>query len=295
MPQAIRGTTPSPQQNFEAVQRNPQLYQGQEARFGGVVGSAVYDAKSNTTQLFLAVLPLDDIGQPNLNVQPQGIVLAYYAGYLDPVTFRGADVTVVGPIIGYQDIVKDEATYRYIQVKVNGFENWGQATMQDQTARQEAIDESNTWIAEESLYSSAGGRWHGGDRAGPQPHDAPRPLWNNASHPSTPPVNRDAPAFNGASQPAGYSGGNQHRMPPQRGGIWQHTTPAMRDGNWQHSHPQMQSGSAPHGAPPAHESSPTGSRPAPHEMPHMHSAPPPHDEHMHTAPPMHHRPPPPRK
>ncbi|EKP25324.1 lipoprotein [Klebsiella michiganensis] len=39
MPDAIKGTTPTPQQDLVRVMNAPQLYVGQEARFGGKVVS----------------------------------------------------------------------------------------------------------------------------------------------------------------------------------------------------------------------------------------------------------------
>lgn len=297
MPQSIRGTTSNPQQNFEAVERNPQIYQGQEVRFGGLVGSTVYDAKSNTTQLLLAVFPLDGLGQPDLDVHYQGVVLAYCAGYLNPEAYKGAIVTVVGPVIGYQDVVRNQTTYRYIQVRVNGFKNWGQATMENDASRQAVYDESQTFIAEEFNDSPAGKGWHD-NRAVSPPHDTQHSSWINASHPVTPPVTHDAPGYSGTPQTAGYGRTEQYRAQPERTGGWQHRPPAMRDGNWQHRMPPVQGGT------PSHET--TNSRPAPHEMPQMHAAPAPHGmpqmhapapheaPHMHSAPPPH-LPPPARK
>lgn len=39
VPDAIKGTTPTPQQDLVRVMNAPQLYVGQEARFGGKVAS----------------------------------------------------------------------------------------------------------------------------------------------------------------------------------------------------------------------------------------------------------------
>ncbi|WP_071988402.1 Slp family lipoprotein [Serratia sp. M24T3] len=259
MPQSIRGTTSNPQQNFALVERNPQVYQGQEVRFGGLVESAVYDAKSNTTQLLLAVSPLDGLGQPDLNAHYQGIVLAYCAGFLNPEAYKGAAVTVIGPVIGYQDVERNQTTYRYIQVRVNGLKNWGQATMDNDTARQEVYDESQTFIAEEFNDSPAARGWHG-ERVVPQQRDLKRPLWINSSHPVA---------------------------PPEHNGGWQHRGPNAHDGNWQHGTPPVQGGKTPHDNP--------GSRPTPREMPPMHITPVPHampQMHSNPAPHMHSAPPP---
>ena len=42
VPDAIKGTSPTPQQDLVRVMNAPQLYVGQEARFGGKVGSTPY-------------------------------------------------------------------------------------------------------------------------------------------------------------------------------------------------------------------------------------------------------------
>lgn len=56
VPDAIKGTTPTPQQDLVRVMNAPQLYVGQEARFGGKVVSV--QNQQGKTRLEIATVPL---------------------------------------------------------------------------------------------------------------------------------------------------------------------------------------------------------------------------------------------
>lgn len=126
VPQAIRGTTPTPQMNLVAVQGAPQIYVGQEARFGGRVVSVTND--KNRTRLEIAAMPLDSSASPILGEPSTGRFAAYYNGFLDPVDFKNQLVTVVGPITGFENGAVGQASYRYVTVNVNSFKRWREVT-----------------------------------------------------------------------------------------------------------------------------------------------------------------------
>ena len=59
VPDAIKGTTPTPQQDLVRVMNAPQLYVGQEARFGGKVVSV--QNQQGKTRLEIATVQLDGV------------------------------------------------------------------------------------------------------------------------------------------------------------------------------------------------------------------------------------------
>lgn len=98
VPDAIKGSSPTPQQDLVRVMSAPQLYVGQEARFGGKV--VAVQNQQGKTRLEIATVPLDSGARPTLGEPSRGRIYADVNGFLDPVDFRGQLVTVVGPITG---------------------------------------------------------------------------------------------------------------------------------------------------------------------------------------------------
>ena len=98
VPDAIKGTSPTPQQDLVRVMNAPELYVGQEARFGGKVVEVINH--QGKTRLEIATVPLDDGARTVLGEASRGRIYADVSGFLDPVDFRGQLVTVVGPITG---------------------------------------------------------------------------------------------------------------------------------------------------------------------------------------------------
>src|SRR5690606_33907829 len=112
VPDAIKGTSPTPQQDLARVMNAPQLYVGQEARFGG----KVIDVKNEQgkTRLEIAAVPLDSAARPVLGEPSRGRIYADVSGFLDPVDFRGQLVTVVGPITGTAEGKVGDTPYKYM-------------------------------------------------------------------------------------------------------------------------------------------------------------------------------------
>lgn len=122
VPDAIKGTSPTPQQDLVRVMNAPQLYIGQEARFGGRVVNV--DNQQGKTRLEIATLPLDSAARPLLGQPSRGRIYADVNGFLDPVDFRNQLVTVVGPITGTMEGKIGSSPYKFMVMQVNGFKRW---------------------------------------------------------------------------------------------------------------------------------------------------------------------------
>ncbi|ELY4157492.1 Slp family lipoprotein [Cronobacter turicensis] len=122
VPDAIKGTSPTPQQDLVRVMNAPQLYIGQEARFGGRVVNV--DNQQGKTRLEIATLPLDSAARPLLGQPSRGRIYADVNGFLDPVDFRNQLVTVVGPISDTVEGKIGSSPYKFMVMQVNGFKRW---------------------------------------------------------------------------------------------------------------------------------------------------------------------------
>ncbi|EPS2708095.1 Slp/YeaY family lipoprotein [Cronobacter turicensis] len=122
VPDAIKGTSPTPQQDLVRVMNAPQLYIGQEARFGGRVVNV--DNQQGKTRLEISTLPLDSAARPLLGQPSRGRIYADVNGFLDPVDFRNQLVTVVGPITGTVEGKIGSSPYKFMVMQVNGFKRW---------------------------------------------------------------------------------------------------------------------------------------------------------------------------
>ncbi|WES66521.1 Slp/YeaY family lipoprotein [Superficieibacter sp. HKU1] len=122
IPDAIKGSSPTPQQDLVRVMNAPQLYVGQEARFGGkVVG---IENQQGKTRLEIATVSLDDGARPVLGEPSRGRIYADVSGFLDPVDFRNQLVTVVGPITGTAEGKVGNTPYKFMVMQVNGYKRW---------------------------------------------------------------------------------------------------------------------------------------------------------------------------
>lgn len=122
VPDVIKGTSPTPQQDLTRVMNAPQLYVGQEARFGGKVLSV--ENQQGKTRLQIATVPLDDGARPSLSSASVGRIYADVNSFLDPVDYRGQLVTVVGPITGTADGKVGNTPYKFMTMQVNGLKRW---------------------------------------------------------------------------------------------------------------------------------------------------------------------------
>ncbi|WP_244557103.1 Slp family lipoprotein, partial [Escherichia coli] len=81
VPDAIKGSSPTPQQDLVRVMSAPPLYVGQEARFGGTVVAVQNQQGKN--RLEIATVQLDRGGRPTLGETYSGRIYADGHGFLD--------------------------------------------------------------------------------------------------------------------------------------------------------------------------------------------------------------------
>jgi len=122
VPESIRGTSATPQQDLVRVMNAPALYVGQESRFGGKVVKV--DNLNGRTRLEIATVPLDDGARPMIHQPSVGRIVAYVPGFLEPTDFARQWVTVVGPITGTEKGAIDEAAYNYVVIQAGGYKRW---------------------------------------------------------------------------------------------------------------------------------------------------------------------------
>ncbi len=122
VPEAINGSSPTPQDDLVRVMNAPQLYVGQEARFGGKV--VEIQNQQGKTRLEIATVPLDSGARPILGEPSRGRIYANVNGFLDPVDFRGQLVTVVGPITGTVEGKVGSTPYKFMTMDVTGYKRW---------------------------------------------------------------------------------------------------------------------------------------------------------------------------
>lgn len=122
IPDAIKGTSDTPQQDLVRVMAAPHLYVGQESRFGGQVVSV--QNQPGKTRLEIATVSLDSGARPILGEASRGRIYADVSGFLDPVDFRNQLVTVVGPIAGTVEGKIGNTPYKYVLVNATGYKRW---------------------------------------------------------------------------------------------------------------------------------------------------------------------------
>lgn len=122
IPDPIKGLSPMPQQDLTRVMSAPQLYIGQEARFGGKV--VAVQNQQGKTRLEIATVPLDSGARPVLGEASRGRIFVDVNGFLDPVDYRGQLVTVVGQITGTVDGKVGNTPYKFMLMQATGYKRW---------------------------------------------------------------------------------------------------------------------------------------------------------------------------
>jgi len=118
----LKAAVPRRNNDLVRVMSAPQLYVGQEARFGGKV--VAVQNQQGKTRLEIATVPLDSGARPTLGEPSRGRIYADMNGFLDPVDFRGQLVTVVGPITGAVDGKIGNTPYKFMVMQVTGYKRW---------------------------------------------------------------------------------------------------------------------------------------------------------------------------
>lgn len=122
VPDAIKGHSATPQDDLVRVMNAPQLYVGQESRFGGKVVKV--SNLNGKTRLEIAAQPLDEGARPTLGAASNGRIYADINGFVDPVDVNQQMVTVVGTIKGTEKGQIGEASYNYLVIDVSGYQRW---------------------------------------------------------------------------------------------------------------------------------------------------------------------------
>ncbi|MFK8257061.1 Slp family lipoprotein [Erwinia sp. AnSW2-5] len=122
VPDSIKGYSETPQQDLVRVLSAPELFTGQESRFGGKVIKV--DNRNGMTRLEIAAMPLDEGARPTLGSPSVGRIFADVNGFIDPVDFNQQMVTVVGTISGTEKGKIGEAQYNFVVIKVTGYQRW---------------------------------------------------------------------------------------------------------------------------------------------------------------------------
>ncbi len=126
VPQSIRGISPEPQQDLVRVMNAPQLFVGQESRFGGQVVKVTNN--NGMTRIELAVQPLDDSARPVLGSASIGRIYADVHGFVDPVNLNNQYLTVLGNIRGTEKGQIGQASYNFLVIDVTGYQRWHLST-----------------------------------------------------------------------------------------------------------------------------------------------------------------------
>jgi len=122
VPDSVKGTSATPQEDLVQVLNAPQHYVGQEVRFGGKV--IAVSNKNGSTRLEIAAMQLDGAARPILGSPTIGRIFADINGFVDPVNVSNQMVTVVGPVSGLAKGKIGDADYTYVTVKVTGYQRW---------------------------------------------------------------------------------------------------------------------------------------------------------------------------
>lgn len=122
VPDSIKSHSPKPQDDLVRVMNAPQLYVGQESRFGGKVVKV--NNLNGKTRLEIAAQPLDEGARPVLGSASNGRIFADINGFVDPVDVNNQMVTVVGPIKGTEKGQIGEASYNFLVINVSGYQRW---------------------------------------------------------------------------------------------------------------------------------------------------------------------------
>jgi len=88
VPDAIKGSSPTPQEDLVRVMNAPQLYVGQESRFGGKVVKVIN--QKGKTRLEIAAVPLDPALPPprhwqRVDLPAMRYLVAWHAGHVSSI------------------------------------------------------------------------------------------------------------------------------------------------------------------------------------------------------------------
>jgi outer membrane lipoprotein len=83
----------------------------------------VINTKTDTL-LEIAVLPLNNYANPQIDASYQGRIIAQQKGFLDPVNYRNHFVTILGTIQGDEPGFINKIPYNFVKVDLQGIQVW---------------------------------------------------------------------------------------------------------------------------------------------------------------------------
>ncbi|QGX91360.1 Slp family lipoprotein [Tatumella sp. TA1] len=122
IPKSIQGNAPLLQQDLTRVMSAPQLYVGQESRFGGKVVRVTN--RDNTTRIELMVQPLDEGARPILGAASLGRLYADVPSFIDPAELTNQYLTVLGNIQRVEPGKIGQQNYNFLVIAVTGYQRW---------------------------------------------------------------------------------------------------------------------------------------------------------------------------
>ncbi len=94
-----------------------------EVRLGGVIASVTN--LENRTRVEVVNLPIDSVGKPDINLDPEGRFVAYVDGFVDPVSLaQGRLITFLGQSQESEVAKVGDYDYRFPVLKSKGFHLW---------------------------------------------------------------------------------------------------------------------------------------------------------------------------
>ncbi|MDG3087491.1 Slp family lipoprotein [Vibrio hannami] len=94
-----------------------------EIRLGGMIAN-VTNLKDKT-RIEIANMPISSAGKPNLKANPEGRFVAYFDGYLEPMTYsEGRLITVLGNSAGEEQGQVGEYDYKFRVLNASGSHLW---------------------------------------------------------------------------------------------------------------------------------------------------------------------------
>lgn len=122
VPDSIKGLSSMPQQDLRRVLNAPQLYIGQESRFGGQV--VTITNMKDKTRVEIVTHPLDSYAKPLRDSVSEGRIYADVQGFLEPADLNNRWITVIGTIKGTEEGLINQARYVFVVLNVSGFQRW---------------------------------------------------------------------------------------------------------------------------------------------------------------------------
>ncbi|MCG9575753.1 Slp family lipoprotein [Vibrio tubiashii] len=121
LPENLKTETPDVVTSYQEWQ--PEAQANAEVRLGGLIA----DVKNlkDQTRIEVVNLPINSVGKPDINQEPQGRFVAYVDGFADPVTLsEGRLISLLGKSQGREQGKVGDYAYDFPVMKASGFHLW---------------------------------------------------------------------------------------------------------------------------------------------------------------------------